>query len=145
MVCRHCGSCDISRSGRHGGVQRFHCRSCQCYSLEWTPNFSAATKALALGIHLHNVGIRKIARFTGAAAPVITWVRKAHDAMVAKNALSPIYDTGPDIIEMDEICTFVKKNSTGRSSGLLIAGTSAVPWPITSGTTASPLLSPSTR
>ncbi len=110
MVCRHCGSCNIIRNGRQGGVQRFHCRSCQRYSRKRPPKFSAETRALALDMHLNNVGIRKIARFTGASpATIITWIRKAYDALAAKKALAPINETAPDIIEMDEIYTFVKK------------------------------------
>ena len=43
-----------------------------------------------------------------------------------------IKDDIPDVIEMDEIFTYIKKNSKGLSSGLLILGTKVVSFPITS-------------
>jgi hypothetical protein len=88
-------------------------------------------------MHLNNVGIRKIARFTGAApATVIAWIRKAHEAMMANQAAAPREDTTPDIIEMDEIYTFVQKNSSGPSFGRPTAADRAVSSPIISPTPA---------
>jgi hypothetical protein len=43
-----------------------------------------------------------------------------------------IKDDIPDVIEMDEIFTYIKKNSKGLSSGLLILGAKVASFPITS-------------
>jgi hypothetical protein len=66
-------------------------------------------------MYLNNVGIRKIARFVGASpAGVLRWIRKEHEALQARLARSaPGCRSEPDIIEMDEIYTFVQKNSSG--------------------------------
>ena len=126
MDCRHCGSSATIGNGKSGGVQRFYCRSCHRYCRERAPKFSREVKALALDMHLNNVGIRKIARFTGAApSTIIAWVRKAHEAMTDKPAAPSLDDTVPDIIEMDEIYTFVQKNSSGPSCGRPTAGVEA--------------------
>lgn len=76
-------------------------------------------------MYLNNVGIRKIALFLGVSpAGVLKWIRKAHAQMAAQAeaAAKLLAQSGPDIIEMDEIYTYVQKNSSGQSSGLLILG-----------------------
>lgn len=135
MECRHCGSQETVRNGTHAGAQRFHCRSCQRYFRDRPPKFSAETKARAIDMHLNNVGIRKIARFT-APATVLDWIRKAHDAMLAAGPAAQSADTTPDIIEMDEIYTFVQKNGNAPSSGPLTAAGKDGSWPIISPTRA---------
>jgi hypothetical protein len=67
---------------------------------------------------LNNVGIRKIARFTGASpALVLRWIQQAHAQMAARlrRAADALQTQGPDVIEMDEIYTFVQKNTAGPS------------------------------
>ena len=91
-------------------------------------------------MYLNNVGIRKIALLLGVSAPsVLQWIRKAgRDLAFKLSAVSnAIKDDIPDVIEMDEIFTYIKKNSTlknstGLSSGLLILGTKVVLFPIAS-------------
>jgi transposase-like protein len=99
--------------------------------------FSREVKALAIDMHLNNVGIRKIARFTGAApATVIAWIRKAHKAMTTSRTPLLHEDAAPDVIEMDEIYTFVQKNGSGPSSGQPIVVGRAASSPIISPTPA---------
>ncbi|MBN9532375.1 MAG: IS1 family transposase [Alphaproteobacteria bacterium] len=81
------------------------------------PRFSAETKAQAVDMYLNNVGIRKIARFVGASpAGVLRWIRKAHAHLQARMPRTgqPCAAAPADIIEMDEIYTFVQKNSSAR-------------------------------
>ena len=63
----------------------------------------------------------------------LQWIRKAGRDVAFKlsTASNTIKDNIPDIIEMDEIFTYVKKNSKGSSSGLLILGTKVALFPIT--------------
>ena len=68
-------------------------------------------------MYLNNVGIRKIARFVGASpAGVLRWIRKEHAHLQARMAQAgqPSGAASPDVIEMDEIYTFVQKNSSAR-------------------------------
>ncbi len=130
MICRHCGSATTIRNGKSGSVQRFHCRSCQRYFRACPPKFSRDVKAMAVDMHLNNVGIRKIARFVGAApATVIAWIRKAHEAMMASKSTAAHTDTVADIIEMDEIYTFVQKNGSAPLSGRPIPAVGAASSP----------------
>jgi len=142
MNCRYCVSGSTIRNGRSGDVQRFHCRSCQRYFRDRPPKFSHEVKALALDMHRNNVGIRKIARFIGAAPATIiawiskAWIRKAHEAMTADTLDVPHETAAPDIIEMDEIYTFIQKNGSAPSSGQPIAAGRGISSPGTSPTPA---------
>ena len=90
------------------------------------PPHTAATPVKALGVAAMVVtvvlwasafvGIRAIGRVLGASpAGVLKWIRKEHVALQRQMALAAPTDTGTaDIIEMDEIYTYVQKNSSGR-------------------------------
>jgi len=116
MDCPQCGGSDLVKRGRKAGRQRYECRACGRYSTDSQPKFSAQTKALAIEMYMNGMGIRAIGRVLGASpAAVLNWIRKAHAALQHKLAQAPPVDTGTaDIIEMDEIYTYVQKNSIGR-------------------------------
>lgn len=84
-------------------------------------------------MYLNNVGIRKIARFVKASpAGVLKWIRAAHARLSQQleHAKQSLNQHVPDVIEMDEIYTFVQKNSNGPSYGLLIVEHSVALLPI---------------
>ncbi len=117
MICPDCQSSDVRKSGLKQGAQRYRCKACGRYMTDRPRRFSAELKAQAVDMYLNNVGIRKIARFVGASpAGVLRWIRKEHAHLQARVAqANPPQDAAaPDIIEMDEIYTFVQKNSSGR-------------------------------
>lgn len=145
MHCVHCGGAQVVKNGSFEGVQRYRCRICRRYFTDKPPKFGKQVEAKALDMYLNNVGIRKIGRFLGASpAAVLKWIAKAHRALSAQlaQAAHKLEDELPDIIEMDEIYTFVQKNSSAPSYGLLIAGDRVALLRITSAK-ASPPLSPS--
>jgi transposase-like protein len=117
MICPQCQSGDLRRSGLKQGAQRYRCKACGRYMTDKPPRFSPELKAQAVDMYLNNVGIRKIARFVGASpAGVLRWIRKEHARLQARMSRSdqPRNAAVPDIIEMDEIYTFVQKNRSGR-------------------------------
>lgn len=122
-VCRRCGSANYRRNGSYKGSQRYQCLACGAYFSDRVRKFSYAVKAQALDMYLNNVGIRKVARFTGASpASVLKWIRAASLRLSRQLAQASI-EVGeqlPDVIEMDEIYTYVKKNTAVPSYGLLI-------------------------
>jgi len=129
MICHHCGSASFRKNGHSAGVQRYLCKACQRSFSAHGERFSQAVKAQALDMYLNNVGIRKIARFTGASPPaVLKWIKKAARTLAAQlaQAAGQVQDQLPDVIEMDEIYTFVQKNSSAPSYGLLILDGRAV-------------------
>lgn len=116
MDCPRCRGQDLRKAGLKSGAQRYRCRTCGRYCTDRPPRFSPETKAKALDMYLNNVGIRKVARFVGASpAGVLRWIRQEHAAVQARLAeATPCTTDTPDVIEMDEIYTFVQKNSSGR-------------------------------
>jgi transposase-like protein len=117
MICPGCQSSELRKSGLKKGAQRYRCRACGRYMTDRPPRFSAELKAQAVDMYLNNVGIRKIARFVGASpAGVLRWIRKQHAHLQVRAAQhqQPAGPAAADIIEMDEIYTFVQKNSSGR-------------------------------
>lgn len=146
MQCHHCDSGRYRKNGSHHGVQRYICKDCGRSFTDNGERFDKTTKARALDMYLNNVGIRKIARFTGASpAGVLKWIRKAAETLADRlsHASQQVRDALPDVIEMDEIYTFVQKNSAEPSYGLLIAGDRVALLRITSATEASTAPSPS--
>ena len=113
MVCPGCESSDLIKRGRKSGYQRFVCRRCGRYSTDRQPKFSAQTKAQAIRMYMNSMGIRAIGRVLGASpAAVLTWIRKEHAALQQRlGQAAPVEEALPDVIEMDEIYTYVQKNS----------------------------------
>ena len=76
----------------------------------------SATKSMAIDMYMNSMGIRAIGRVLGASpAAVLNWIRKEHAAVQRQLATIAPADVGaPDIIEMDEIYTYVQKNSSGQ-------------------------------
>jgi transposase-like protein len=116
MHCPQCGGTELIKRGRKGGCQRFRCRACGRYSTDRAPKFSAETKAMAIEMYMNSMGIRAIGRVLKASpAAVLNWIRKEHAAVQQQLARKCAVEApAPDIIEMDEIYTYVQKNSAGR-------------------------------
>ena len=125
QLCTCCGSNQFIKNGSSKRVQRYRCKSCMRYFSAKPRKFTYQQKAKAIEMYLNNVGIRKIAKFTGcSASSVIDWIKilgKQISDQLQDNAKKAAFQM-PDIIEMDEIYTFVKKNSKGQLYGLLIVG-----------------------
>ena len=68
------------------------------------------------------MGIRKVARIVNVSPPaVLRWIRNAHSHL--QNELHPFtasHNQEVDVIELDEIYTYIKKNETELPYGLLI-------------------------
>ena len=83
---------------------------------------SKEIKQKALMMYLNNVGIRKIALiFNVSPTSVLRWIKNAHKLLMEliKN-FNPLSHDKADIIELDEIYTYVKKRKKEQSYGLLI-------------------------
>ena len=116
MRCPGCGGTDLMKRGSKAGHQRYRCRACGRYSTDSQPKFSAETKAMAIEMYMNSMGIRAIGRVLGASpAAVLNWIRKEHAALQQRLAgQAPATADGPDVVEMDEIYTYVQKNVAGQ-------------------------------
>ena len=97
---------------------------CGCYFSARPRKCSYADKQRALDRYLNNVGMRKVARFMGASpALIVRWI-KAFGTQLShqlQQAAQSVEAEVPDVIAMDAISTFVQKNGSAPSYGLLIA------------------------
>ena len=117
MNCPECAGSDLVKTGLKQGAQRYHCKSCGRYCTDKPPKFSAQTKAMAVQMYLNSMGIRAIGRVLNASpAAVLNWIRKEHTAVQQRMAeAKPVQADEPDIIEMDEIYTYVQKKAASGS------------------------------
>jgi len=122
LECKHCGSKNIRKNGTNRGIQRYYCKVCNRTFAPRNELYGAKAKAMTLLMYLNNVGIRKCALFQGVSRQTISnWIEEAHEKY--RDLLESCQiDSGEkaDIIEMDEIYTFVKKRGKGQLFGLLI-------------------------
>ena len=116
MRCPQCEGTDLIKRGKKAGHQRYVCRSCGRYCTDSQPKFSAQTKAMAIEMYMNSVGIRAIGRVLGASpAAVLKWIRKEHAVLQQRLAqATPVGPGGADVIEMDEIYTYVQKKPGAR-------------------------------
>jgi transposase-like protein len=110
--CPKCGSEDVSKNGHNRGTQRYVCKRCGVTFSEKPKKFNREVKKQAIEMVLNGVGIRKTARFVKSSpTSVINWLKAAHKLLKAvKEVAKPMEK--PDIIEFDEIYTYVKKNDS---------------------------------
>ena len=129
LLCTHCGSGHFTKNGSHQGIQRYKCKACAGYFSSKPRKFTYQSKAKAIEMYMNNVGIRKIAKFIGCSLPlIIRWIKALSKRISSQLAAASkqVSNQVPDIIEMDELYTFVKKNGQEQLYGLLILGSRVV-------------------
>ena len=123
-LCSHCGSDNCTLSGFHNGTQRYFCKNCKRRFSDIPPKYSLETKMKAVKAYLRGAGVRGTADiFKVAPATILNWIKAFREQVQklindGKNRLKS--DTESDIIELDEIYTYLKKNQTESQFGLLI-------------------------
>jgi len=108
VTCSHCNSEDFRKNGFVRGIQRYYCKQCKRSFTTKPKKISSEVKAFAVMLYLNNMGIRKVAKVVNVSPPaVLRWLRNAHRRL--QKELKPFEKGELDIIEMDEIYTFIKK------------------------------------
>jgi len=128
MVCKHCKSASTKKNGSSHCKQRYFCKECGKTFFDESSRYTNDDKRRAILMYLNNCGIRKTALFIGCSRTTVSnWVRQAKRELdtIIKN-YEPNYSEIPDIIELDEIYTFIQKKGEGQSFGLLTLGTQSV-------------------
>ena len=121
--CTHCGSYEYKKNGKKDGHQNYVCKNCKRSFSDRVRKYTYEDKEKFLKYTLNNVGIRKASLFMNCSPSLLTkWLRELiHNLQLdlekAKNKLN---DNIPDIIEMDEIYTRIKKGLIQHPFGLLI-------------------------
>jgi len=131
--CKHCGCEQIVKNGIVQGKQRYLCNGCKRTFREGDQRvkYSGEVRIRTLKWYLDGAGIRAIERNEGVPAPLILqWIRKS--GALLKEQISRIQP--PDdlkkiqILELDELYTYCKKNSAKPIFGWLSIGSETKWW-----------------
>ena len=122
LKCKYCGSDRINNSGKvNNGNQRYLCRDCKRTFTITKRKYSEEYKLKIIKMYLENMGIRSIERLEKIPnTTVLKWIRN-FGKMIKERLQKEIIDNIPDdirsikenidILEGDEIVTYIKKNS----------------------------------
>ena len=108
------------------GKQRFRCQSCFRNQVagDGRKHYDNATKRTALAMYLNSSGIRSIGRVLKVShQSVANWVENA--GRIVEQEILNLHMTPRNIsiLEMDELYTFIQKNSSRHEFGWLLIGT----------------------
>ena len=119
MECPKCKSRNYVKDGTVKKKQRYLCKECKYrYTVEQRgiPN---ATKTLAIQMYLEGLGFRSIERILKVSnVSVLNWVKDLGKQV--EEYRKPVKDI--EIIELDELHTYIQSKKTIVGSGLLLIG-----------------------
>lgn len=128
IECKFCGKSNYKKYGFYNGKQKYECKECRKVFIigDEREKYSYEKKLKVIKMYLEGMGIRSIERVEGVSAPLILkWIKGV--AKVIKNKLmeTKVPDNIKDIeiLEADEITTYIKKNKIESGYGLLLIGT----------------------
>ena len=123
MVCKYCGSERLKKDGVRNGVQKWRCKECNRShgEIDRRSRYDEKIKKMALTIYLEGNGFRQTARILSEMfgkkiwhQRVFEWIKqaglKAEEEQKAQEKQEVKEDKKVEILEMDELFTFVKKN-----------------------------------
>jgi transposase-like protein len=117
LNCPRCASADKVKSGINKGLQRYKCKTCQ-YFFTVSHKSDTATpdqRRLALNLYLEGLGFRSIGRILGFShVAVYQWVKAFGETV------EQIKRPAAQIVELDELHSYVGHKKTTAGSGLLL-------------------------
>jgi len=122
IKCNKCGSGEVVKNGIvNGGNQRYKCKGCGKNQTITVRKYDLNFKLKVLRMYLEGMGIRSIERIEGVSNPlIISWIKKAGSLLQQKMDVSTQGKALKDIeiVEIDELVTYYKKNPEKFGSGL---------------------------
>lgn len=130
VICKFCDSAKCVKNGFAWGSQRYKCKDCKANFIEGDKRqrYTSADHLKVIKLYLENCGIRTIERLTGVRNSQISkWIEgiAAHvkrEFEKAQSSLTSVKDIA--ILEVDELCTYIKKDQkmeeSSPSYGLLL-------------------------
>lgn len=128
ITCKFCKKENFKKDGFVRKMQRYHCNICDRNFVlgdrRGVGKYSKEIKNLVIKMYLNNCGFRRISAIVNIPlATVFSWVKQAGkivDEIVKDRAYQK---EKIEILEMDELYTYIKKNKTRCEYGLLLIGT----------------------
>ena len=126
-ICKHCGSERSVNNGFVQGKQRYKCKDCGKTYREGDARekYTNERRLRVIKWYLEGVGIMSIERMEGVSNPlIIQWIRKFSRILRQKLNETIIPEDVRDIqiLELDELFSYCKKNVTRSTYGLLLIG-----------------------
>ncbi|WPO81293.1 helix-turn-helix domain-containing protein [Chryseobacterium sp. JJR-5R] len=118
MKCYKCQSEKRVKAGFIRELQRYKCKDCGCfYSVERKSDVkSPEQKRLALEMYLAGMGFRAIGKLLNIShGSVYQWVKKWRESVSLPTSQKPL-----EIVELDEIKSYIENKKTGVGRGLLL-------------------------
>ena len=118
LKCPKCTSESFVKSGFSHGKQRYKCRICKCFfTRSSVKGYNFKTRILAIKMYKEGLGFRSIGRILGISfQTVANWVRNLGKTIKNSIEIKAEYD----VVEIDEMWHYVKKNAKNCGSGLLL-------------------------
>ncbi len=117
LSCPRCASSDKVKSGMKDGRQRYKCKLCR-YLFTVAHKSDTATadqRRLALTLYLEGLGFRSIGRVLGFShVAVYQWIK------VFGEEAAQVKRQAAQIVELDELHSYVRHKKTIAGSGLLL-------------------------
>lgn len=124
--CKYCEGRLLVKNGTVRGLQRYRCNGCGRNQVcgDKRVRYDNRTRYLALSMYLNSAGFRSIGRVLGVPFQLVHhWVRKAGEMVEEEAARRSNPSREIAILEMDELYTYIQKNSGKSEYGLLWIGT----------------------
>ncbi len=127
--CKGCGSKELIKNGKTPeGAQRYKCKSCLSTfrSGDKRLKHDLSIRIKVIKMYLEGIGIRSIERLEGISNPlIIYWIRHFSDLIRKEIKKIEVPDKLRDIeiLEVDELFTYVKKNKIEPTYGLPLTET----------------------
>ena len=124
MDCPRCGTSKSTKAGFIGNRQRFRCKECNyLYTVsEKSTAKPMALKRFALHLYLEGMGFRSIGRVLGVSnVSILKWIRA-----FGKQADNIRTEKSIDVIEIDELHTYIGQKNITVGYGLLLIGMGSV-------------------
>ena len=123
LNCKKCGGNSYHKSGMMNKKQRYRCKSCGCFFTEGDARvkYNDDEHFLAITLFRKGLSLRSIAEIVGTNnVTILNWVRNV-GAYVKERVISQPIEISEslDVIEIDEMWHYVKKNSEKYGFGLL--------------------------
>lgn len=121
MRCSRCGSERYIKAGKKGDRQRYECKDCGYhYRVEWRGRYSKEVRECAIKMVADGMGYRQVERALGVSnVTIIRWVRQYGESLIkAGKRLLEKQEKTYDIVEIDELCTYISKKKSKNGYGL---------------------------
>lgn len=113
LLCPKCSSNSFVKYGKKDNKQKYKCKNCSNVFLPKNPKYSDEFKLECVQMYLESMGIRGISRVKKVHnSNVSYWIKKAGQIAEREFKKQQLNIEKKDIaiVEIDELCTYVKKN-----------------------------------